>query len=224
MAPHSSAGGSCRASCSGRQHPTQGFLVARPAPMQQLRAASSHRYAAAAGAAAAAPHARCASRESSYARVGGGPGSARVPSWVARAEEPGRGGGDVDGPPPRRGSGREDGRGVVKTDDQPMEDADELYLRKLWADSKRDLKRNLGEKESAMLDDLGYEDMMDFERLMRKVTEGQLGPVLQSMGIQEDPLAFFVEVVKLATFLQLVTCGALFYGAELIGSYDTGER
>jgi hypothetical protein len=32
----------------------------------------------------------------------------------------------------------------------------------------------------------------------------------------------FVQVVKLALFLQFVTCGFLFYGCELVGHLDTG--
>jgi len=31
-----------------------------------------------------------------------------------------------------------------------------------------------------------------------------------------------MQVVKLALFLQFVTCGFLFYGCELIGHLDTG--
>jgi hypothetical protein len=36
-----------------------------------------------------------------------------------------------------------------------------------------------------------------------------------------SPLTFFVEMLKLATFMQFVTAGMLFYATELNG-YDTG--
>ena len=33
---------------------------------------------------------------------------------------------------------------------------------------------------------------------------------------------YYLQVLKLALFLQFVTCGFLFYGMELIGHFDTG--
>ena len=37
-----------------------------------------------------------------------------------------------------------------------------------------------------------------------------------------SPLTFFVDMLKLATFMQFITAGMLFYATELNG-YDTGE-
>lgn len=36
------------------------------------------------------------------------------------------------------------------------------------------------------------------------------------------PNQFFVELIKLATFMQFVTCGMLFYSSELWAGLDAG--
>ena len=38
------------------------------------------------------------------------------------------------------------------------------------------------------------------------------------------PTLYLSGPLQLATFMQLITCGTLFYSTELIGHYDTGER
>ncbi|KAG1654929.1 hypothetical protein FOA52_004715 [Chlamydomonas sp. UWO 241] len=93
----------------------------------------------------------------------------------------------------------------------------------MWKTTKADLQRGLGAEEAAMLDEVTYEDVMDGDKLLRKVTDAQLGPVLAAMGIDADPFSFFIELIKIATVMQLVSGAALFYGAELLGGYDAGE-
>lgn len=58
--------------------------------------------------------------------------------------------------------------------------------------------------------------------LMRKLADQQLGPMLSSMGISEDPLAFFTDLLRLGAALQLVSAAVLFYGAELGAGMDAG--
>ena len=42
-----------------------------------------------------------------------------------------------------------------------------------------------------------YEDLMgSSKKLMQKLAEEQLGPILQSMGVTEDPLEFFIDLLK----------------------------
>ena len=44
-----------------------------------------------------------------------------------------------------------------------------------------------------------YEDLMgSSKKLMQKLAEEQLGPILGSMGVSEDPLEFFVDLIKVA--------------------------
>ncbi len=68
------------------------------------------------------------------------------------------------------------------------------------------------------------EDLVDSEPgdLMRKLADQQLGPMLSSMGISEDPLAFFTDLLRLGAALQLGTTALLFYGAELGAGMDAG--
>jgi hypothetical protein len=48
------------------------------------------------------------------------------------------------------------------------------------------------------------------------------GSFLQALGRNDDPLTFFVDVIKVATYLQFVTCGIIFYTSELWLHLDTG--
>lgn len=75
--------------------------------------------------------------------------------------------------------------------------------------------------DSLQLDDLIGPDPMKF---FRDLADSQLGPIMASMGIHKEPLGFFWDVVKLAAFLQFVSCGMLFYGSELWGDMDAGGR
>ncbi len=42
------------------------------------------------------------------------------------------------------------------------------------------------------------------------------------MGVDEDPYTFFIELLKLASSIQLVSIGVLYYTAELGLHYDSG--
>lgn len=131
------------------------------------------------------------------------------PSWLAGSGGP-EGGGSSGGRD-QESSGKADARsselnGPPKTEADANqstsesqvveeEDVDDM-LRSLWADTKKDLQRNLGAEEAGMLEDLSYEDIMDGQTLIRKVTQEQLGPVLESMGIQADAYEFFIDMVS----------------------------
>ena len=42
-----------------------------------------------------------------------------------------------------------------------------------------------------------YDDLMgSSDKLMRKLANEQMGPILEQMGITEDPLDFFVDLLK----------------------------
>lgn len=56
-----------------------------------------------------------------------------------------------------------------------------------------------------------------------QLADEQLGPLLKSLGVHDDPLEFFMDLLRLATALQLLSGGALFYGAELCGGLDSGD-
>jgi hypothetical protein len=43
------------------------------------------------------------------------------------------------------------------------------------------------------------------------------------MGINEDPFDFFIEVIKIATFVQFVTCGMVWYGSSGLANLPPGE-
>lgn len=43
---------------------------------------------------------------------------------------------------------------------------------------------------------MSLSDVMDGDNLMRSVAENQLGPLLESMGSDEDPYNFFIGVCE----------------------------
>jgi len=57
--------------------------------------------------------------------------------------------------------------------------------------------------QAKLVDNMSLSDVMDTDTLMRQVAESQLGPLLQSMGSEEDPYNFF-----LGAFLGL-RCGSV---------------
>ncbi|KXZ54506.1 hypothetical protein GPECTOR_4g571 [Gonium pectorale] len=94
----------------------------------------------------------------------------------------------------------------------------------MWETLKRDMRKELGPEEAQVLDSIKVDDLLgDKQDLMRKVADEQLGPMLRSIGISDDPLTFFLDLLRLATTLQLLSAGVLFYGAELLGGFDSGE-
>jgi len=99
----------------------------------------------------------------------------------------------------------------------------DVYLGNVWEDLKKDLKKNLSADEAKMLETISYDDLISGDNVMRKLANEQLGPILVAMGITADPFDFFMELIQMATFMQLVTVGILFYSAELFAHYDTGE-
>ncbi|EFJ52224.1 hypothetical protein VOLCADRAFT_120398 [Volvox carteri f. nagariensis] len=94
----------------------------------------------------------------------------------------------------------------------------------MWETIKKDVRKELSPEEAQVLDTINVDDLMgDTGGLMKKLADEQLGPLLQSLGVSEDPLTFFVDLLRLATALQLLSAGALFYGVELWGGLDSGE-
>ncbi len=59
---------------------------------------------------------------------------------------------------------------------------------------------------------------------LRCRTDKLLGPTMAAMGLEMDPLEFLLEMIKLATFLQFVACGLVWYGSQGLGHADVGER
>ncbi|GLC33472.1 hypothetical protein PLESTB_000078600 [Pleodorina starrii] len=111
--------------------------------------------------------------------------------------------------------------------DQPIDPSAqqiEFELSSMWETIKKDVKKELSPEEAQVLESIKVDDLMgDQGDLMKKLADEQLGPLLSSLGINEDPLEFFVDLLRLATGLQLVSAGVLFYGAELWGGLDSGE-
>lgn len=95
-------------------------------------------------------------------------------------------------------------------------------MEKLWQNIKKDAKQRMGPQEAGMLDNLQLKDVESGE-WARKLATLQLGPVLGALGVEDDPLEFFLDLIKVMLFLQLITCGVVFYSTELFGSYDAGE-
>lgn len=91
-----------------------------------------------------------------------------------------------------------------------------------WEAAKQSLRGILSQEEAKYIDDLSLEDMTSPDnKAIRKLAQEALGPLLT--GTDVDPLQFFLEVVGLATFIQFVTCGMMFYGTEFWGHFDTGK-
>ena len=72
-----------------------------------------------------------------------------------------------------------------------------------------------------MLDSINLQDMESGDWARKLATE-QLGPVLASLGVEEDPLTFFTDLVKSTLVLQLLTVSVMFYGTEVLGHYNAG--
>lgn len=105
-------------------------------------------------------------------------------------------------------------------------EADELAEKMLapaWEQLKRSLKKELPPDQASTLDQMTLKDATDGEAVMRGVAESQLGPLLQSVGSDEDPYAFFLTVIKIACALQLAFAAAVFYTCELGLGLDVGD-
>ncbi|PNH03128.1 hypothetical protein TSOC_010834 [Tetrabaena socialis] len=97
-------------------------------------------------------------------------------------------------------------------------------LGSIWEKLKEEMRKDLGPEERQVLESIKVDDLVgDRGDLMRKVAEEQLGPVLRTLGVEEDPLTFFVDLLRVATALQLGSAAVLFYGSEVWGGLDTGE-
>ncbi|PNW83187.1 hypothetical protein CHLRE_06g310350v5 [Chlamydomonas reinhardtii] len=108
---------------------------------------------------------------------------------------------------------------------QPDPDAQVVAeLGGVWENLKKEMRKDMTPEQAQVLDSIKVDDLLgDNNNLMQKVADDQLGPLLRSVGIEEDPLAFFTDLLRLGTALQLGSAAVLFYGAELAGGYDAGE-
>ncbi|KAG2436067.1 hypothetical protein HYH02_011578 [Chlamydomonas schloesseri] len=125
-------------------------------------------------------------------------------------------------PKPAAGSGNGEGQ---SPEQQPDPDAQVVAeLGGVWESLKKEMRKDLSPEQAQVLDSIKVDDLLgDNNNLMQKVADEQLGPLLRSVGIEEDPLAFFTDLLRLGTALQLGSAAVLFYGAELAGGYDAGE-
>ena len=103
-------------------------------------------------------------------------------------------------------------------------DAADETLAAFWEDLKKDLKKDMRPDEAQLLESIKYEELVqDDNGLFRRMAEQQLGPIMAQLGLEnEDPLEFFLELIKIATFMQFVTCGMAFYSSEVFGHLNTG--
>lgn len=96
-------------------------------------------------------------------------------------------------------------------------------LEKAWDQIKDKLARSpdLNDEEKELLKKATVDDVTSSSFIKEAVSK-QLGPLLESIGIEADPYSFFIDLLGLATFIQFISLGMLFYSAEGLG-YDTGE-
>ncbi|KAL6750123.1 hypothetical protein V8C86DRAFT_2821106 [Haematococcus lacustris] len=108
---------------------------------------------------------------------------------------------------------------------QPNEIDIDVQLQGVWEDIKLKMAENADPETAKVLSSLSYDDLVgsNADRFFRQLAAAQLGPFLEAIGNEQDPYEFFLEVVKLACSLQLITCGCMFYGVELWGHLDAGE-
>lgn len=77
--------------------------------------------------------------------------------------------------------------------------------------------------QASVVDSWSVDDVIDSDKVMRQVAEQNLGPLLATLGVDEDPLTFFYDLFKFACALQLATAGVLFYSCELGLGFDVGD-
>lgn len=87
---------------------------------------------------------------------------------------------------------------------------------------KDSVKGSLSAEEASIVDAITLEEVYDMDKLMAKLVDKQLGPLLSSVGVTESPVTFFIELIKLALFLQFVSVGCVWYGTQFWGHFDSG--
>jgi hypothetical protein len=113
---------------------------------------------------------------------------------------------------------------TTSSSSQSSEENVEEQLKTVWKELKQSAGKVLNPEEAQILETITYEEVSQGgEKLMRKVVGQQLGPILELAGVTEDPYEFFVDMLKVGAFIQLITCGTLFYITEVMGHFDTGE-
>ncbi|KIY97207.1 hypothetical protein MNEG_10756 [Monoraphidium neglectum] len=96
-------------------------------------------------------------------------------------------------------------------------------LEPAWNKLKQELKKELPPDQASLIDQMKLSDAAEGDSLMRQVAQAQLGPLLASVGSDEDPYSFFLDLVKIAACLQLGTAAAVFYTCELGLGLDVGD-
>jgi hypothetical protein len=96
-------------------------------------------------------------------------------------------------------------------------------VEKAWEKIKKNLASSpdLSDEEKDILKKASVDDVTSATFIKEAVAK-QLGPLLQSIGVEADPYEFFIELLLLASFIQFVSIGMLFYSSEALG-YDAGE-
>lgn len=101
----------------------------------------------------------------------------------------------------------------------------DAVLENFWNQAKGRIGNTLDVDTARMLDSISYDDLMnkDIELHFRTLINARIGPFLETCGVTEDPFDFFIDILRVTTMVQLVTCGVIFYGSEFVGGFDGGE-
>lgn len=102
-------------------------------------------------------------------------------------------------------------------------DVDTESLEPLWAKLKTTIKKDLPPDQAELVDSFTVDDILDSNSLLKQLAEKNLGPILAAMGVDEDPLSFFIDLLKYSLMVQLLTSAVVFYGVELGLHMDAGE-
>ena len=94
---------------------------------------------------------------------------------------------------------------------------------KAWAKIQKKLAESpdLSDEEKRILQSATADDVAS-ANFIREAVGKQLGPILSSIGITGDPYDFFIDLLTLASFIQFISIGMLFYASESLG-YNQGE-
>eukprot|EP00798_Chlamydomonas_sp_ICE-L_P013410 gene13410-19261_t len=109
--------------------------------------------------------------------------------------------------------------------DKEVDEAVDENLRQIWDDMKVKMKERMPAEESALIESVTYEELMEpGNNVFKRLADQQLGPSLDAMGItDESPFDFFITLVSAGLLIQFVSVGMLFYSSELIGHMDAGQ-
>lgn len=61
-------------------------------------------------------------------------------------------------------------------------------LSAMWDNIKKDVRKDMAPEDAKLLDSLTVDDLLQSDSLMKRVADTQLGPMLKSIGVDDDPL------------------------------------